>query len=40
MPTETVAIVAAIIIAFTVFALALAWADFHTRMSGSSNAEK
>jgi len=27
MPTETVAIVAGIVIAFTIFALALAWAD-------------
>jgi hypothetical protein len=31
MPTETVIVVAALIVAFAVFAVALAWADIHTR---------
>jgi hypothetical protein len=31
MPTETVIVVAALIVAFAVFAAALAWADIYTR---------
>ena len=30
MPTETVVVVAGIVLAFTVFALTLAWADNYT----------
>lgn len=33
MPTETAIAVAGITLAFVVFALALAWADFQTRNS-------
>jgi hypothetical protein len=31
MPTETIVVVAGIILAFAVFAASLAWADFYTR---------
>jgi hypothetical protein len=31
MPTETIVIVAGIVLAFAVFAVSLAWADFYTR---------
>jgi len=31
MPTDVAIVVAAIVVAFGVFAVALAWADYHTR---------
>jgi hypothetical protein len=31
MPTETIVVVAGIVLAFAVFAVSLAWADFYTR---------
>ena len=31
MPTETVVVIAGIVVFFAVFALSLAWADFRTR---------
>jgi hypothetical protein len=31
MPTETIVVVAGIVLAFAVFAASLAWADFYTR---------
>ena len=31
MPTETAIIVAGIVLVFSLFAVALAWADYHTR---------
>jgi len=30
MPTETIAVIAGIVLVFAVFAAALAWADYHT----------
>jgi hypothetical protein len=33
MPTDTIIVVAGIVIAFAVFAIALAWADYQTRIS-------
>jgi hypothetical protein len=34
MPLESMIVVAAIVAAFTLFGVALAWADFQTRPSG------
>jgi hypothetical protein len=31
MPTETVIVIAGIVLVFAVFAVTLAWADFYTR---------
>jgi len=31
MPTETAIVVAALVVIFAVFALAMAWGDIHTR---------
>ena len=31
MPTETAIVIAGVVLAFAVFAIALAWADFYTR---------
>lgn len=37
MPTESALIVAAIVLAFTSFAIVLAWADFHSRDARGSS---
>lgn len=36
MPIETVIVVAGVVLAFAVFAVALAWADYRTRDLGQS----
>ncbi len=39
MPTDTVFVIAALLVAFTAFAVALAWADIHTHKGRAPEAK-